>query len=49
MSDDHPKCETMSSEQAIMSNRREMAAIVEVQEQRGLARTTDGGHTYTSL
>jgi hypothetical protein len=32
MSDDRPKRETMSIEQAIISNRWEMAAIVEVLE-----------------
>jgi hypothetical protein len=36
MSDERPKCETMSIEEATISNMWEMAAIVEVLEQKGL-------------
>jgi hypothetical protein len=36
MSDQRPKCETMSIEEATISNMWDMAAIVEVLEQKGL-------------
>ena len=36
MSDERPNCETMSIEEATISNMWEMVAIVEVLEQKGL-------------
>jgi hypothetical protein len=44
MSDDRPTRETMSVEEATVSNMWEMAAIVEVLERKGLC-TKQGTHT----
>lgn len=36
MSNDHPKCDTLSLEEATISNMWEIAALVELLEQKGL-------------